>query len=82
LLYNQWITTIFNATDEVQGEKSKDSLRQKCVQYLERAEKLKKYLETGKDKKPMKEGTSSSGKYVARTLKLNSVHHVLSLVQV
>lgn len=50
--------------DEVQGEKSKDSLRQKCVQYLERAEKLKKYLESGKDKKPMKEGASSSGKYV------------------
>ncbi|KAF4517771.1 hypothetical protein B566_EDAN002976 [Ephemera danica] len=45
---------------EVQGEKSKDSLRAKCVQYLERAEKLKKYLETGKTKKPVKEGASSS----------------------
>jgi vacuolar protein-sorting-associated protein 4 len=69
------------ATDEVQGEKSKDSLRQKCVQYLERAEKLKKYLESGKDKKPVKEGASSSGKYVARTLKLCNIqctilHHV------
>jgi len=32
------------------------------VQYLERAEKLKKYLETGKNKKPVKEG-ASSGKY-------------------
>lgn len=52
-------------TDEVQGEKSKDSLRQKCVQYLERAEKLKKYLESGKDKKPVKEGAPSGGKYEA-----------------
>ncbi|XP_059477621.1 vacuolar protein sorting-associated protein 4 [Neocloeon triangulifer] len=47
---------------EVQGEKSKDSLRQKCVQYLERAEKLKKYLETGKSKKPVKEGDSGGKK--------------------
>ena len=27
--------------DEAQGEKSKESIRAKCVQYLERAEKLK-----------------------------------------
>lgn len=46
--------------DEVQGDKAKDSLRGKCMQYLERAEKLKKYLETGKNKKPVKEGASSS----------------------
>jgi hypothetical protein len=43
------------------------------VQYLERAEKLKKYLESGKDKKPMKEGASSSGKYEECALKLFSV---------
>ncbi|XP_067640466.1 vacuolar protein sorting-associated protein 4 [Eurosta solidaginis] len=43
---------------EAQGEKAKDSIRAKCVQYLDRAEKLKEYLKKGK-KKPVKEGESS-----------------------
>lgn len=45
--------------DEAQGEKAKDSIRAKCLQYLDRAEKLKEYLKKGK-KKPVKEGESSS----------------------
>nr|XP_036222173.1 vacuolar protein sorting-associated protein 4B isoform X2 [Bactrocera oleae] len=44
---------------EAQGEKAKDSIRAKCLQYLDRAEKLKEYLKKGK-KKPVKEGESSS----------------------
>lgn len=44
---------------EAQGEKAKDSIRAKCLQYLDRAEKLKEYLRKGK-KKPIKEGESSS----------------------
>lgn len=44
---------------EAQGEKAKDSIRAKCLQYLDRAEKLKEYLKKGK-KKPLKEGDSSS----------------------
>ncbi|XP_055844293.1 vacuolar protein sorting-associated protein 4 [Episyrphus balteatus] len=44
---------------EAQGEKAKDSIRAKCLQYLDRAEKLKEYLKKGK-KKPVKEGESAS----------------------
>lgn len=42
--------------DEAQNERSKDSIRTKCVQYLERAEKLKEYLKSSEKKKPVKEG--------------------------
>lgn len=48
-------------TDETQGEKAKDSIRSRCTQYLERAEKLKDYLKNGKNKKkPVKAGESNS----------------------
>lgn len=43
--------------DEAQGDKAKDSIRAKCLQYLDRAEKLKAYLKKGK-KKPVKDGGS------------------------
>lgn len=46
--------------DEAQGEKAKESIRAKCLQYLDRAEKLKEYLKKGSKKKPVKEGGSSS----------------------
>jgi len=47
--------------DETQGEKAKDSIRGRCTQYLERAEKLKDYLKNGKNKKkPVKTGESNS----------------------
>ncbi|XP_063244766.1 vacuolar protein sorting-associated protein 4 [Bacillus rossius redtenbacheri] len=45
---------------EAQGEKAKESIRSKCIQYLDRAEKLKEYLKKGKTKKPVKEGESKS----------------------
>ncbi|KAJ6637620.1 Vacuolar protein sorting-associated protein 4 [Pseudolycoriella hygida] len=44
---------------EAQGEKAKESIRAKCLQYLDRAEKLKEYLKKGSKKKPVKEGGSS-----------------------
>jgi len=44
---------------EAQSDKSKESIRAKCVSYLERAEKLKEYVKGGK-KKPVKDGESSS----------------------
>lgn len=50
---------VIYALDEAQGDKAKDSIRAKCLQYLDRAEKLKEYLKKGK-KKPVKEGESSS----------------------
>ncbi|XP_055384593.1 vacuolar protein sorting-associated protein 4 [Condylostylus longicornis] len=43
---------------EAQGDKAKDSIRAKCLQYLDRAEKLKEYLKKGK-KKPVAEGENS-----------------------
>uniref|UniRef100_A0A8C4R7S4 Vacuolar protein sorting 4 homolog A n=1 Tax=Eptatretus burgeri TaxID=7764 RepID=A0A8C4R7S4_EPTBU len=50
---------------EAQSEKAKDSIRAKCKQYLERAEKLKDYLknqEQGKSgKKPVKESQNDKG---------------------
>ncbi|KAL0280058.1 UNVERIFIED_CONTAM: hypothetical protein PYX00_001467 [Menopon gallinae] len=45
---------------EAQGERAKESIRAKCMQYLERAEMLKEYLKKGKHvKKPVKDGESS-----------------------
>ncbi|KAJ8924966.1 hypothetical protein NQ315_001131 [Exocentrus adspersus] len=43
---------------EAQGDKAKDSIRAKCVQYLERAEKIKESIRKGK-KKPVLDGGSS-----------------------
>jgi hypothetical protein len=34
----------FFLPDEAQSDKAKDSIRSKCAQYLDRAEKLKTYL--------------------------------------
>lgn len=46
--------------DEAQGDKAKDSIRSKCVQYLDRAEKLKEYIKKKDKKKPIKAGENSS----------------------
>jgi len=46
---------------EAQGDKAKESIRAKCVTYLERAEKLKEYLKGGK-KKAIKDGANESKK--------------------
>lgn len=47
--------------DEAHSDKAKESIRAKCMQYLDRAEKLKDYLKN-KDKqgkKPVKEAQSN-----------------------
>ena len=46
-------------SDEASSDKAKESIRAKCVQYLDRAEKLKQYLKK-KSKKPVADGQSSS----------------------
>merc|ERR1712198_513331 len=46
---------------EAQSEKAKESIRAKCIQYLERAEKLKTYV-NGKQKKPIKAGETGDKK--------------------
>ncbi|CAG9770724.1 unnamed protein product [Ceutorhynchus assimilis] len=46
---------------EAQGDKAKDSIRAKCVQYLERAEKIKDSIKKGK-KKPVLDGGSKDDK--------------------
>lgn len=50
--------------DEAHSEKAKESIRAKCVQYLDRAEKLKNYLSNGGNdkKKPVKDGGSNNEK--------------------
>lgn len=53
------IEIILVRLDEAQGDKAKDSIRAKCLQYLDRAEKLKEYLKKGK-KKPVKDSENSS----------------------
>jgi len=45
---------------EAQSDKAKESIRAKCVQYLERAEKLKNYVNK-KEKKPVKDGSGGGG---------------------
>uniref|UniRef100_A0A4D5RAF3 vesicle-fusing ATPase n=1 Tax=Scolopendra viridis TaxID=118503 RepID=A0A4D5RAF3_SCOVI len=47
---------------EAQSERSKESIRAKCIQYLERAENLKEYLKKRSAKKPVKSGEGSSNK--------------------
>jgi vacuolar protein-sorting-associated protein 4 len=46
---------------EAQSERAKESIRGKCVQYLERAEKLKEHLKKNK-KKPVKAGDGEESK--------------------
>lgn len=47
---------------EAHSDKAKESIRAKCVQYLDRAEKLKDYLRNKEKhgKKPVKENQSES----------------------
>lgn len=49
-------------SDEAQSDKAKESIRAKCISYLDRAEKLKQHLAKGDKKKPVKEGQNSGGK--------------------
>ena len=51
---------VFFHLDEAHGDKAKQSIRDKCTQYLERAEQLKKYIEKKNKKKAVKEGGGSS----------------------
>ena len=45
--------------DEAHGDRSKDSIRGKCSQYLERAEQLKKHIsKKGKKVHPSSGGTA------------------------
>lgn len=49
--------------DGTQSERARDTIREKCKHYLERAEKLQTYLKNGKDtKKPIKDGATPSSK--------------------
>ena len=68
LINSNWLH-LFITEDEAHGEKSKESIRQKCVQYLERAEKLKQYVKGKNKKKPVASsggGKESSKGFVTR----------------
>eukprot|EP00794_Sanderia_malayensis_P018885 gene18885-20787_t len=64
-LYEHGVEYFLHAVKyEAQSDKSKESIRAKCVQYLERAEKLKKYVQNKSgNKKPVADsgGSSKSG---------------------
>lgn len=47
---------------EAQSDKAKESIRAKCIQYLDRAEKLKTYLGKDHKKKPVPAGGGSGNK--------------------
>lgn len=47
---------------DAHSDKAKESIRAKCIQYLERAEKLKDYIHKGDNKrKPVKDNSPASG---------------------
>ena len=49
--------------DEAQGDKQKETIRAKCVQYLDRAEKLKAHIkDPNKKKKPVRAESDAGGK--------------------
>lgn len=48
--------------DEAHSDRAKESIRAKCVSYLDRAEKLKTYLANDK-KKPVKDSGGGSSKH-------------------
>ena len=51
---------LFVWTDEAHSDKAKESIRAKCAQYLERAEKLKEHVNTKDNKrKPVKDADTS-----------------------
>ena len=58
-MYAQFYMAFF-LPDEAQSDKAKDSIRSKCAQYLDRAEKLKTYLAKDKKKAVADGGTPSS----------------------
>lgn len=45
--FAQKLCLFFSSTDEAHSDKAKLSIRSKCVQYLDRAEALKKYVNKG-----------------------------------
>ena len=47
--------------DEAQSEKAKESIRSKCAQYLDRAEKLKEHLGKKPARKPAKASAGGGG---------------------
>jgi vacuolar protein-sorting-associated protein 4 len=60
-------------TDGTQSERARETIREKCKHYLERAEKLKEYLKKGKDtKKPIKDGAAPSTKYEHKLIVKNT----------
>merc|ERR1711953_92786 len=64
---------------EAQSERSKSTIREKCMQYLERAEKLKQHVSgQAQPKKPVKEGGSTATSCVClvgvRPFRANTLH--------
>ncbi|EJD74434.1 aaa ATPase [Loa loa] len=50
------------SVNEAQSEKQKDTIRQRCASYLDRAEKVKEYLKSGGDRKKAVKDDASGAK--------------------
>ncbi|VDK73372.1 unnamed protein product [Litomosoides sigmodontis] len=62
-LYKHGIDYFLHAIKyEAQSEKQKDTIRQRCVSYLDRAEKVKEYLKSGGDRKKAVKDDASGAK--------------------
>uniref|UniRef100_A0A0R3S426 MIT domain-containing protein n=1 Tax=Elaeophora elaphi TaxID=1147741 RepID=A0A0R3S426_9BILA len=62
-LYKHGIDYFLHAIKyEAQSEKQKDTIRQRCASYLDRAEKVKEYLKSGGDRKKAVKDDASGAK--------------------
>lgn len=59
---SQYLGIDYFLSDEAQGDKQKETIRNKCATYLDRAEKLKQHIKGGKGKKPVKADNEDSNK--------------------
>ncbi|GIY95582.1 hypothetical protein CEXT_745891 [Caerostris extrusa] len=63
---------------EAQSDKAKESIRAKCVQYLERAEKLKNYLREKQKKKPIKDTSGGPPSDSVKIAQNNALRNITS----
>jgi len=63
---------------ETQSDASKATIRDKCKQYLDRAEKLKSHV-TGKKKKPVADGANTNSKNLAVKMKTSRIQTTVGI---
>lgn len=61
-MYHSALLFVYVYLDECQGEKQREIIRTRVTEYMNRAERIKEFLKTGKKAKPMKDDTNSKNK--------------------